>query len=158
MQTATADRHRGAYFNMHAALDEAQADVLLLLQDDVQVVRKITIEDVQDWRTYWYQHPDCAFMIPVFLKSCSRFDFRKYYQPNPKECVNHLVEDPQQPSKDGPAPRSYMDNCLLHVQHSRDGNWRYHTSEWLTGQKAPNIFLSAWPSLLTHGVSCSRRA
>ena len=140
MQTATADRHGGFYTNMQAALDEAQADALLLLQDDVQVVRDITAQDVQAWQTYWNQHTDCAFLSPVFMKGGRRVDFLKYYQPDPNERVYHWVEDPLQPSKDGPVPRYYMDVCLLQVQRLRDVQWRYHTSEWLNGQQAAQHF------------------
>lgn len=140
MKTATSDRHGGFYSNMQAALDEAKADVLLLLQDDVQVVRDITAEDVQAWQTYWDRHHDCAFLSPVFMKGGRRDDFLKYYQPDKTERVYHWVEDPQHPSKDGPVPRYYMDVCLLKVQRLRQVHWRYRTSEFLNGQQAIQHF------------------
>jgi hypothetical protein len=38
MKSAGDDRHGGYYNNMQAALDATQADHLLMLQDDLQVV------------------------------------------------------------------------------------------------------------------------
>lgn len=76
MQTATAERHGGFYANMQAALDETQAEALLLLQDDVQVVRDIATEDVDSWQTYWASYPECAFLSPVFMKGGRRDDFQ----------------------------------------------------------------------------------
>ena len=140
MQTATAERHGGFYANMQAALDETQAEALLLLQDDVQVVRDIATEDVDSWQTYWASYPECAFLSPVFMKGGRRDDFSKYYQPASSERVYHWVEDPKRPSKDGPVPRYYMDVCLLNVKRLREINWQYQTSEWLNGQQAAKYF------------------
>lgn len=147
MQAASHDRHGGFYTNMQAALDEAKADCLLLLQDDVQVVRDVTQQDVESWQHYWSQHPDCAFFSPVFMKGGRRADFLKYYQPHTTDRVYHWVEDPVHPSKDGPVPRYYMDVCLLNVQRLRQVGWRYQPSEFLNGQQAGQFFEHGMPQL-----------
>jgi glycosyltransferase involved in cell wall biosynthesis len=147
MQAANTSRHGGFYTNMQAALDEATANGLLLLQDDVQVVRDVTESDVQAWSAYWGQHPDCAFLNPVFMKGGRRADFLSYYQPDAQERVYHWVEDPANPSKDGPVPRFYMDVCLLNVQRLKAAAWQYHISEFLNGQQAGACFAHGMPQL-----------
>ena len=84
------------------------------------------------------------------MKGGRRADFLKYYQPDPNERVYHWVEDPLQPSKDGPVSRYYMDVCLLNVQRLRDVQWCYHTSEWLNGQQAAQHFPHGMANLFAY--------
>jgi len=147
MQSGGKDRHGGFYANMQAALNEATANCLLLLQDDVQVVRDITKRDIQFWQNYWLQHDDCAFLSPVFLKGGRRRDFLKYYQISPTNRVYHWVEDDATPSKDGPVPHYYMDVCLLHVDRLRQVGWQYQQSEYNNGQQASQQFKHGMPQL-----------
>ena len=147
MQAANTSRHGGFYTNMQAALDESKADVLLLLQDDVQVVRDVNNSDVQAWSAYWGQHPDCAFLNPVFMKGGRRADFLRHYQPDPQERVYHWVEPPENPSKDGPVPRFYMDVCLCNAKRLKSTSWHYHCSEFLNGQQAGANFAHGMPQL-----------
>lgn len=140
MKNAKNERHGGFYYNMQAALNETKADVLILLQDDVQVVRDINIHDFQAWQLFWKNHSDCAFLSPVFMKGSRRDDFKKYYQPDILNRVYHWVECYKNSSKDGPVPHYYMDVCLLHVDRLRKANWHYQSSEWLNGQQAKQNF------------------
>lgn len=147
MQAANTSRHGGFYTNMQTALDEASTDALLLLQDDVQVVRDVTESDVQAWSAYWENYPDCAFLNPVFMKGVRRTDFLRYYKPDPQDRVYHWVEDAANPSKDGPVPRFYMDVCLLNTERLKSVGWRYHSSEFLNGEQAGYHFSHGMPQL-----------
>lgn len=147
MQQVGTDRHGGFYRNMQASLDEASSSAMLLLQDDVQVVRDVTDDDIFYWFDYWDQHPDVAFLSPVFLKGSRRKDFLHYYQISSTDRVYHWCEDRQRPSKDGPVPSAYMDVCLLNVERLRQKNWRYQASEWLNGEQAAWMFPGQMPQL-----------
>lgn len=147
MQFASTDRHGGFYTNMQAALDEATADFLVLLQDDVQVLRDITTQDIAAWRDYFTAHQACAFLSPTFMKGMRRKDFLRYYQPDASERLYHWIEDPAQPSKDGPVPHYYMDICVLDVSKLRAAGWKFQNSELMNGQQASSLFAHGMPQL-----------
>ena len=68
MKSTDADRHGGYYYNMQAALDATQADYLLMLQDDLQVVRPFALEDLSRIHQVFDQSPSTVFISPLFLK------------------------------------------------------------------------------------------
>ncbi len=140
-------RHGGFYANMQAALDEIDAEVLILLQDDTQVVRDISEQDLKVWANYFVKNPECAFLNPVFMKGLRRKDFLRYYKPNHSERFYHWVEDSLSPSKDGPVPSSYMDICIVNAKKLRNLDWKYQSSEFLNGLQAQKLFNHGMPQL-----------
>lgn len=147
MKSAESGRHGGFYRNMQAALDEAKSDFLLLLQDDVQVVRDVTQEDIRYWQHYTQGQQACAFLSPVFMKGVRRKDFLRYYRPDPSERVYHWHETEDSPSKDGPVPRFYMDVCILDVKKLKQQAWSFQDSEFLNGEQAGQLFSHGMPQL-----------
>jgi hypothetical protein len=140
-------RHGGFYANMQSALTEIDAEVLILLQDDTQVVRDLSELDFNFWENYFLNYPNCAFLNPVFMKGLRRKDFLKYYQPDHRERVYRWVESSQNPSKDGPVPSFYMDICIVNAKKLRDVDWKYQSSEYLNGLQAQNSFNHGMPQL-----------
>lgn len=140
-------RHGGFYENMQAALNEIDAEILILLQDDTQIVRDISELDFNFWKNYFLNYPDCAFLNPVFMKGLRRKDFLRYYQPNHRDRVYRWVEDFLNPSKDGPVPSFYMDICIVNAKKLRDIGWVYQSSEYLNGLQAQKFFNHGMPQL-----------
>lgn len=66
-------KHGGLYGNMQAALEIAASDELLCyLQDDMQLVRSVTADDIDAAERYFERCPDAGFMQPAFLKGSNR--------------------------------------------------------------------------------------
>ena len=60
-------RHGNLYRNMQLALELSSKRFLLLLQDDIQVVRRVDEHDMQTIDTI-FSDPDIAFLRPQFMK------------------------------------------------------------------------------------------
>lgn len=61
-------KHGGLYSHMQAALDAAQPDTLLLfLQDDVQVVREVSTDEIESLYTLYQSQPNLGFVSPCFI-------------------------------------------------------------------------------------------
>jgi glycosyltransferase involved in cell wall biosynthesis len=140
-------RHGGFYANMQAALDELDAEILILLQDDTQIVRDLSEFDFNTWKKYFLNYHDCAFLNPVFMKGLRRRDFLRYYQPNHRDRVYRWVEDFLNPSEDGPVPSFYMDICVVNAKKLRGLDWKYQPSEYLNGLQAQKILNHGMPQL-----------
>ncbi len=147
MNTATEDRHGGFYFNMQVALNETTADVLLLLQDDVQIVRRLDESEISQWADYWQRNENVAFLSPVFLKGSRRQDFLDFYQPDNNQRLYHWNDIVGKKNTDGPVPKAYMDICLLNVKRLRQVRWNFENSELLNGEKALKHFPFGMPQL-----------
>ena len=137
MKSAGDDRHGGYYNNMQAALDATQADYLLMLQDDLQVVRPFAHQDLLGIDQIFQQSPDVAFLSPVFLKGSKRAYFQKSYQPDHQlRCYRWLAD----PLDLGKVPRKYADVALLHVGRLRGKTWQFASSEEGNGVLADSLF------------------
>ena len=137
MKSAVEDRHGGYYNNMQAALDATQADYLLMLQDDLQVVRVFGHQDLMDIDHIFQQSPNVAFLSPVFLKGSKRSYFQERYQPDHQLRCYRWVADPLDLVK---VPRKYADVALLHVGRLRKRNWLFAASEEDNGILADSLF------------------
>lgn len=66
-------KHGGLYGNMQKALETFRnRDFLMCLQDDMQMVRRITLDDEKCIQQYFADNPDAAFIQPCFLKGSNR--------------------------------------------------------------------------------------
>ena len=137
MKQTSDDRHGGYYRNMQAALDSTDAEYLLMLQDDLQVVRAFTDEDFSRVETIFEQNPDVAFVSPLFMKGSKRAYFKERYQPDPRLRCYRFAPDPNEPGK---VPQKYADIALLHVGRLRQSEWRFSASEPENGALANSLF------------------
>lgn len=63
----------GLYGNMQSALEYAKDEQLVcFIQDDMQVVRQISEQEVEDINGIFAADPALAFIQPCFLKGCNR--------------------------------------------------------------------------------------
>lgn len=66
-------RHGGLYANMQRAFERLdKGSVFCFLQDDTQLVREITSEELTGIAAYFDSFPDAAFLQPAFFKGCNR--------------------------------------------------------------------------------------
>lgn len=80
-------QHGGLYTNMQMAFDSLAGDhAICFMQDDTQLVRRVTEEDKAFIDRYFKDHPECGFLAPVFLrritkaKTLSEFEYVPEYQ------------------------------------------------------------------------------
>ncbi len=137
MKSAGDDRHGGYYNNMQAALDATQADYLLMLQDDLQVVRPFVPADLSRIGRVFDQSPTTAFISPLFLKGSKRAYFQHRYQPDAQLRCYRWSADPQETGK---VPQKYADIAVLHVARLRQVGWRFSGSEEANGALAGELF------------------
>ena len=137
MKSTDADRHGGYYYNMQAALDATQADYLLMLQDDLQVVRPFALEDLSRIHQVFDQSPSTVFISPLFLKGSKRAYFQQRYQPDAGlRCYRWFAD----PNETGKVPQKYADIAVLHVARLRQSGWRFAASEEANGALADQLF------------------
>ena len=137
MKSTDADRHGGYYYNMQAALDATQADYLLMLQDDLQVVRPFAQEDLSRIHQVFDQSPSTVFISPLFLKGSKRAYFQQRYKPDAGlRCYRWLAD----PNETGKVPQKYADIAVLHVARLRQSGWRFAASEEANGALADQLF------------------
>lgn len=137
MKSAGDDRHGGYYNNMQAALDATQADYLLMLQDDLQVVRPFAQEDLFNIDQVFAQSPTTVFISPLFMKGSKRAYFQQRYQPDAGLRCYRWSADPQESGK---VPQKYADIAVLHVARLRESGWRFAGSEEANGAMADQLF------------------
>lgn len=137
MKSASDDRHGGYYNNMQAALAGCTSDYLLMLQDDLQVVRPFAQKELLGVDQIFKNSLDIGFLSPVFLKGSKRDYFQKRYQPDPRlRCYRWLAD----PLEVGKVPRKYADVSLLHVARLREKGWQFAASEEENGALADSFF------------------
>lgn len=70
---AVAGKHGGLYGNMQSALERVeQEDIICFVQDDMQLVRPISYDELQRIEKHFAEHSAIGFISPTFLKGCNR--------------------------------------------------------------------------------------
>lgn len=137
MKSAGEDRHGGYYNNMQAALEASTGDYLLMLQDDLQVVRPFAQEDLSRIHRVFDQVSTTAFLSPLFLKGSKRAYFQQRYQPDAElRCYRWSAD----PAETGKVPQKYADIAVLHVARLRQSGWQFAGSEEGNGALADRLF------------------
>lgn len=69
---AGTNKHGGLYHNMNAALDVLRdRELLCFLQDDTQIVRKVSCQEIQEIRDLFSSHASLGFLHPCFIRGIS---------------------------------------------------------------------------------------
>ncbi len=135
-------RHGGLYGNMQHAYATATGKYLLMLQDDVQVVRVVTAEDWSDIERIYANDPKCAFVSVLFMRGSRMRRYRR-----------QLISVPHVGTYDGPVGLSeknlgrrlaYYDVSLWNLDRLRAAHWHVSPSEGGNVVRAREIF-SAMP-------------
>lgn len=67
------DKHGGLHANMQAAFNAMPDDEwFCFMQDDMQVVRPVTFDDIAYVDEFFTRYPNAGFLHPGFLKGCNR--------------------------------------------------------------------------------------
>jgi glycosyltransferase involved in cell wall biosynthesis len=141
MKSASNDRHGGYYSNMQHALSACQADYLLMLQDDLQIVRPFDVHDLKKLHHIFEANPDLAFISPLFMKGSKRAYFQQRYQADQNLRCYRWLADPNESNK---VPQKYADIALLHVDRLRAKGWQFAASEADNGLLADQL----WPDMI----------
>lgn len=116
--------HGGLYGNMQRALDECQTSLLLYLQDDTQIVRPVTLDDVQHAKTAM-DDVGAAFAYPFFIKGAKRRHW-------PGRFVAIAGNRALQPRPFGSPEKvwiGYADICVARVAALRSVDWKFSRGE-----------------------------
>lgn len=124
-------KHGGLYANMQAAFAMSNAnDLVCFLQDDTQLVRPLSPDDIQQLAQFFAASAQPCFIQPAFLRGCNkktdnpltRYDAQRgvYY-------VDRLKNS---------AGAYYSDICLFRVGDLRAVNWQFITREAGNEQQA----------------------
>jgi hypothetical protein len=131
-----AQRHGGLYANMQRALDDCDAEHVLFLQDDMQLVRPLRAADFDYLHAFFAHYPRAAFLNPVFLKGQrARRDLR----------ITRLQADfpvyfRADPGKAHPRGLSYADAVIAHVGRLKQAQWRFVAGEVDNARHAAQLF------------------
>lgn len=126
-------KHGGLYNNMQLALDSLPDDTLMCtLQDDMQLVRPLTVADVAGIKAYFDAAPDRVFLHQAFIKASELRRSQVDY--NAADDIYTLQRD-----KRG-AGCFYSDICITHVGRLREVRWKFMPRESLNEKQAREKF------------------
>lgn len=110
----------GLHRNMQTFLDEcARTPLALFLQDDTQIVRRVTEEDLQEIFDIFHSYKKAAFIYPAFLANRS---------PCVRASVNFetvLAEGSSFAFHDSYDYSGYFDICIANLERLRAHNWQF---------------------------------
>ncbi len=121
---ASHDRHGGLYANMNHALSNAERPFLMMMQDDMQVVRPVDEHDQASLDRLFDSHSTRAFVCPMFMKADRKRRFHRELKPNFE--LRAYISPPvaEMTSKNC---LSYFDVHIAHVERLRAAGWQYLT-------------------------------
>lgn len=126
-------RHGGLYANMNRALDEVETGLILFLQEDMQVVRPVGPQDVQQvWRIL-QGAAGRAFVFPGFMKATSLPRYRRQMQADAglRAYVGSATD---------PGRITYVDAMIADVAALRAAGWRFAGSERANAAQARGLY------------------
>ncbi len=126
-------RHGGLYVNMQRALDQAQGDFLMFLQEDMQIVRPVGEDDIAGIARVFDSDPCMGFVAPIFMKGARMNRYRRKLAPEPDLRI-------YRPDPGAAAPIAYFDTALAHVARLREAGWRFQPSEAQNVTQARRLF------------------
>jgi len=127
-------KHGGLYANMQSALDAAETDYLLFMQDDTQIVRKMDLDDLAAIDRAFEAFPNAAFLSVMFLKGEKK---RRYKRVLRVDDGNQLYRSKS--LEDG-VVQSYYDVVLCHVPRLRAAGWQFENTEVANMTQASKLF------------------
>jgi glycosyltransferase involved in cell wall biosynthesis len=127
-------QHGGLYNNMQLALESCDTEILLFLQDDTQIVRRITSADIHTIKRV-FENTKTGFIYPFFWKWRMALRGRFALSINkgldvyrPKSSWLHKPD------------YQYADVCIANVSRLREVGWKFASSEEKNGLQAAKIF------------------
>jgi len=130
---AGAADHGGLYANMQRALETAQGDFVLFLQDDMQIVRPVAADEIAAIAGIFDSDPRLGFLAPIFMKGERMKRYRRKLTPDDALRL-------YQPAPHAAPPITYIDTALAHVGRLREAGWRFRPSEAQNVAQALDLF------------------
>lgn len=130
-----ADKHGGLYANMQAALERADSEMILFLQDDMQVVRPVGSVTMRIMQAAFEADLERAFVCPVFMKARRRARYQRHLMPDLAARLYRLPDAPVQE-----AYYAYFDVTVAHVARLRAAGWQFAGSENANISQARGIY------------------
>ena len=128
-------KHGGLYGNMQSALEEMDDDELFcFLQDDMQLVRSISDDDINGICNFFQAYPDSGFLQPAFLKGATRSKDAKLTR---YDAEGHVYFREQNKNSAG---FYYSDICISTARRLRERGWTFETGEPANELKAKHLF------------------
>ena len=127
-------KHGGLYENMQRALDAAQEDYLILMQDDTQIVRSFAPDDLLAIEAAFEAFPEAGFVSVMFMKGERR---RRYGRVLLNDEVLGLYRSK---SLQEEIVQSYYDVVLCHVPRLRAAGWQFEQTEPANMRQARRLF------------------
>tara|TARA_R110002072_G_scaffold13637_3_gene57375 strand:+ start:6689 stop:7642 length:954 start_codon:yes stop_codon:yes gene_type:complete len=126
-------KHGGLYHNMQLALDSLPDDTLMCtLQDDMQLVRPLTDEDVAAIQAYFAVAPNRAFLHQAFIKAS---ELRRSQVEYDAADDTYMLRRARRS-----AGCFYSDICIAHVGRLRAVRWKFLPRESLNEKQAHEKF------------------
>lgn len=121
-EVALHDRHGGLYANMNHALRDAERPFLLMLQDDMQVVRPFDADDQGSLDKLFASNSKMAFVCPLFMKGDRKRRFHRELVPDAghRAYISPVLAEPSSKNT-----LSYFDVHIAHVSRLRAAGWQY---------------------------------
>lgn len=124
------DKHGGLHANMQAAFNDMPDDELFcFLQDDMQIVRDITPDDIKYVREFFVGYQNSGFLHPGFLKGCNHERNRLIYYDS---MMGVYFCGPSRHS----AGTYYSDVLISNSSRLRPCKWRFDQREAESEKKA----------------------
>lgn len=132
-------RHGNLHANMAAALAGAQHDLLLILQDDMQVVRPVNADDIAQINACFQRFPESGFVSPLFMRGDRMRRFKRELAPMAD--MRFYISDPANRG-DSKKFLSYFDSHIAHVARLRAAKWNFNVpgGEGVNRQNARVVF------------------
>lgn len=130
-------QHGALYTNMQRAIDSVSGDdIIFFIQDDAQLIRPISREDLNFIVRYFAQNPGAGFLAPVFQKRITK-----------QRTLNRFIYDPQREvyichhrSRIEVAGVYYSDISITTRQRLREVDWRFIPGEYQNELQAKSKF------------------
>lgn len=131
------DKHKlgGLYPNMQTAVNSLPEDTLFCcLQDDMQLVRDITAEDVAGMRQYFEKNPKAGFLHHAFMKGEQRQRYIKHCEYMPERNAYQRITNDNKPGE-------YFSAVFCSITtRLREHDWAFQQGEHANNAAASAIF------------------
>ncbi len=131
-------RYGGLHLNMQRALDEAEFEWVLFIQDDHQIVRPLDDADTRYIGEYFDHFPSAAFLNPAFLRGHRRRSIRRQIRVFPDFPGYYHVTS--EVLKRRSVTVYFTDVVIAHVGRLRAANWAFLTGETANAELARRFF------------------
>lgn len=131
----TMNRHGNLYVNMQSALEGASTNYLIMLQNDLQIIRDFSDIDLSTIQET-FENTQIGFLRPQFMRQGSYLKFLDQLILDSERDIYFPIKE----SEGVEVGNAYCDVMICSVQNLRAVNWSFEDSENGNAKKARQIF------------------